>query len=85
MINKELKSTRQGYGEALLDLGTENKIVVLTADLAESTKTNLFAKKYPERFFQSGVAEANMIGMAAGLALSWKNFFCVFICSIYSK
>jgi transketolase len=75
MINKELKSTRQGYGEALLDLGTENKIVVLTADLAESTKTNLFAKKYPERFFQSGVAEANMIGMAAGLALSGKISF----------
>ncbi|MBU1202236.1 MAG: transketolase family protein [Nanoarchaeota archaeon] len=68
----ELKSTRQGYGEALLEIGKDERIVVLTADLTESTKTDLFEKKYPERFLQCGVAEQNMVGMAAGLALSGK-------------
>ncbi len=66
----ELKSTREGYGQALLELGKESpKVVALSADLVESTCAHHFAEKYPQRFFQSGVAEQNMITMAAGLAL----------------
>lgn len=75
MQNKKeiLKSTRDGYGEALLDLGMKNKnIVALSANLAESTRVHLFAKKYPERFIEVGVAEQNMLGVATGLALEEK-------------
>lgn len=69
----ELKSTRDAYGEALLLLGSQNKnIVALSADLAESTRLHLFAKKYPSRFVEVGVAEQNMMGVATGLALSGK-------------
>lgn len=65
------RGTRDAYGETLLELAEKDpRIVVLTADLAGSTKTDGFAAKYPERFFNMGVAEANMIGTAAGLALS---------------
>ncbi len=65
--------TRNGFGDALLELGETNpNIVVLTADLAESTRTFDFGKKYPERFIECGVAEQNMMGVAAGLALSGK-------------
>ena len=68
-----MKATRQSYGEALLELGKENeKIVVLDADLATATKTIDFAKEYPERFFDIGIAEADMIGTAAGLSLCGK-------------
>ncbi len=66
-------ATREAYGKALLELGAENKdIVVLDADLSKSTKTNGFAEKYPERFFDMGIAEADMIGTAAGLATCGK-------------
>jgi transketolase len=66
-------ATRDAYGEALARLGEENSnIVVLDADLSGSTKTSLFAKKFPERFFNMGIAEANMIGTAAGLAAAGK-------------
>lgn len=66
-------ATRQSYGETLLKLGKENKeIVVLDADLAGATKTNLFAKEFPDRFFDMGIAEANMLGTAAGLATCGK-------------
>lgn len=72
-MKKEKKATRQSYGEALVELGKENKnIVVLDADLAGATKTELFAKKFPERFFDMGIAEANMIGTAAGFATCGK-------------
>ena len=65
--------TRDGYGQALLELGESNKdVVVLTADLAESTRVEEFGKKHPERFIECGVAEQNMMGIAAGLALSGK-------------
>lgn len=68
-----LKSTREGFGEAISDLGIVNKnVVVLCADLTESVRVNEFAKQHPARFFQCGVAEANMVGMAAGLALEGK-------------
>jgi transketolase len=67
------KATREGYGDALLELGKENKdVVVLTADLSESTRSHLFQAAYPERFFEVGVAEQNLMGMAAGMALSGK-------------
>ncbi|HEY9885849.1 MAG TPA: transketolase family protein [Vampirovibrionales bacterium] len=66
-------ATRQAYGEALLELGEENeKVVVLDADLSGSTQTKKFAKQYPERFFNMGIAEQNMISTAAGLALAGK-------------
>ncbi len=72
-MKDEKKATRQSYGEILEKLGEENKnIVVLDADLAKATKTCIFAKKYPERFFDMGIAEQNMLGTAAGLALSGK-------------
>jgi len=69
----EKKSTRQGFGEGLLQAGLENKnIVGLCADLTESTKMNLFAEKFPERFIQIGVAEQNMASVASGMAAMGK-------------
>ncbi len=66
-------ATREAYGKALQKLGAENKdIVVLDADLAKSTKTADFAKLFPQRFFDMGVAEANMLSTAAGLAAAGK-------------
>ena len=68
-----MKPTRQSYGEALVELGKENeKVVVLDADLATATKTIEFAKEFPERFFDIGIAEADMIGTAAGMATCGK-------------
>ena len=70
-------ATRQSYGEALAELGEQyENLVVMDADLAESTKTAIFAKKYPERFFDCGISEANMVSMAAGLASTGKTVFC---------
>lgn len=67
------KATRQSYGEALLELGKKNeKIVVLDADLSTATKTNLFAKEFPNRFFDMGIAEQNMITTAAGMSTCGK-------------
>lgn len=74
----ELKkiATRDSYGETLVELGAENPdIVVMDADLAGATKTCKFAAAYPERFFDAGIAEANMIGIAAGLATCGKTVF----------
>ncbi len=69
----EQAGTRDGYGQALLELGDSNKdVVVLTADLAESTRVEEFGKKFPDRFIECGVAEQNMMGIAAGLALAGK-------------
>ena len=68
-----MKATRQSYGEALVELGKENEnIVVLDADLATATKTIEFAKEFPKRFFDIGIAEADMIGTAAGMATCGK-------------
>lgn len=72
MKNQEI-ATRQSYGEALIKLGYENEnIVVLDADLSNATKTIKFAKEFPNRFFDIGIAEADMIGTAAGLATCGK-------------
>lgn len=69
----ELKPTRDGYGEGLVMLGAVNhNVVVLTGDLKESTRAQVFEEKYPERFVEVGVAEQNMMGIAAGLAVSGK-------------
>ena len=69
-------ATRAAYGEALVQLGRENpKVVVLDADLSKSTKTADFGKIFPERFCDLGIAEQNMIGMAAGLAAAGKVVF----------
>ena len=69
----ELKDTRSGFGEGLLELGQENPdVVALCADLTGSLKMDAFEKKYPDRFFQVGIAEANMMGIAAGLTIGGK-------------
>ena len=73
-MNEDIKiATRQSFGEEIAKIGEKNeKIVVLDADLSEATKTKIFAEKFPERFFDMGIAEQNMIGTAAGLATCGK-------------
>ena len=66
-------ATREAFGRTLVELGRENKdVVVVDADLSKSTMTTYFAKEFPERFFSCGIAESNMVGVGAGLALSGK-------------
>ncbi|MFA5388837.1 MAG: transketolase family protein [Candidatus Omnitrophota bacterium] len=76
----KMKATRDGFGEGLVELGGKrDDIVVLSADLTESTRAAWFKEKFPERFFSMGVSEQDMIGTAAGLALSGKTAFaCTF-------
>lgn len=84
-------ATRDAYGQALAELGRVNpKIVVLDGDLSASTKTNLFAKEFPDRFFNVGVAEANLVGLAGGLAQAGKipfisSFACFIVCRAYDQ
>ena len=69
-------ATRDAYGQTLVELGNERQdIVVMDADLAAATKTGLFKKAHPDRFFDAGIAEGNMMGVAAGLAVSGKTVF----------
>ncbi|MDO8741094.1 MAG: transketolase family protein [Candidatus Woesearchaeota archaeon] len=71
--NCEKKATRDGYGAGIIELAEKNKnVVALTADLTESVRLEKFKEKFPDRFFQIGIAEQNMVGIAAGLALSGK-------------
>lgn len=81
------KATRDSFGEALKQIGSENsKIVVLDADLSVSTKSAVFAKTFPDRFFQMGIAEANMIGTAAGLSFTgYIPFLCSFGCFVAGR
>lgn len=81
------KSTRLAFGETIAQLGElYPQIVVLDADLSKSTMSNLFAKKFPDRFFEMGIQEANMIGISAGLALSGKvSYACSFACFITGR
>jgi transketolase len=79
------KATREAYGEALAELGKTNpNVVALDADLAKSTFSATFQKAFPDRFFTVGIAEANMVGIASGLALAGKlpfaSSFAVFLC-----
>lgn len=70
------KATRDGFGTALVELGEKDpNVVVLTADLSESTRTDGFEKKFPERFFECGVAEQNMAAIAAGFGVTGKTAF----------
>lgn len=84
-------ATRDAYGQALLELGKSiPEIIVLDGDLATSTRTGLFAKEFPARFFNVGVSEANMVGMAGGLASSGKtpfisSFACFMTCKGYDQ
>lgn len=81
------KATRAAFGEALLDLGArDERIVTLDADLSKSTMTIHFAKKYPDRAFNLGIAEQNMIGIGAGLALAGRiPFVCSFACFLVGR
>ena len=76
MAEKKKIATREAYGNALAELGeTDKNIVVLDADLSKSTKTDAFKKKFPERHINMGIAEANMMSTAAGLAACGKTVF----------
>ena len=82
VLDKKI-ATRQSYGEALAKLGEENEnVVVLDADLSSATKTSIFAKKFPDRFFNIGIAEQDMMGTAAGLStfgkIPYASTFAVF-------
>ena len=82
VLDKKI-ATRQSYGEALAELGKENKnVVVLDADLSSATKTSIFAKKFPDRFLDIGIAEQDMIGTAVGLGtfgkIPYASTFAVF-------
>jgi transketolase len=81
------KASRAAFGEALIDLGArDERIVTLDADLSKSTMTAKFAKTYPGRAFNLGIAESNMIGVAAGLALSGRiPFACSFACFLVGR
>lgn len=84
-------ATRDAYGEALVEIGKENpNVVVLDADLSKSTKTASFGAKFPDRFFNMGIQEADMVGVAAGLASSGKipfvsSFACFLTCKAYDQ
>jgi len=81
------RATRDVFGDTLAALGEKYpNVVALDADLSSSTKSGVFAKRFPERFFQMGIAEQNMVGVAAGLGLSGKNAFCAsFACFLTGR
>ena len=81
------KATRAAFGDALLGVGaTHPKVVVLDADLASSVQTKKFGDAYPDRFFQLGIAEGNMVGVAAGLALGgFTPFIASFACFVTGR
>ena len=91
MEKKLGKATRDAYGEALVEIGKENpNVVVLDADLSKSTKTAEFGKFFPDRFFNVGIQEANMVGVASGLAACGKipfvsSFACFLMCKGYDQ
>lgn len=66
---QKMMDMRDAYGEALAEIGADPRVVVFDADLSHSNKSDIFGAKYPERFFEAGIAEANMVGVAAGLSL----------------
>src|SRR6195256_2664660 len=80
-------ATREAFGKALVDLGRKNPdVVVCDADLSKSTYTSLFGKEFPDRFFECGIAEANMVSIGAGLASSGKiPFVSSFSCFVMNK
>ena len=88
---KKGKATRDAFGETLVELGEEDQdIVVLDADLNNSTRTEYFKDSFPERFFNVGIAESNLVGMAGGLASAGKkpwiaSFACFLLCNAYDQ
>ena len=87
MISTPSKATRASFGEAIVALAEKYpELVVLDADLSKSTQTQNFSKKYPNRWFECGIAESNMLGIGAGLALSGKiPFVCSFACFLIGR
>jgi transketolase len=85
------KSTREAFGLALAELGERDpEIVVLDADVHNSTRTEHFAKRFPQRFFNVGIAESNLVGVASGLAASGKrpwlaSFACFIMCNAFDQ
>ena len=80
------KATRQSYGEILALPGAKDKnIIVFDADLSSSTKTNIFGEKFKDRFFNVGISEQNMIGMASRNVKNRKNGICIKLCSIFDR
>ncbi len=76
-MEKKLESLREAYGKALVELGSEMQdLIVVGADTTESLRSNLFGERFPDRLFNVGIAEQNMIGVSAGLALYGKTVFC---------
>ena len=82
-----MKATREVFGDAITALGAENpELVLLDADLSKSTKSEKFAQAYPDRFFECGIAEGNMISIAAGLARAGlRPFTCSFGCFLVGR
>jgi transketolase len=79
-------ATRDAFGEAIVRVGQDERIVVLTGDLRDSTRTEDFAEKYPDRFIECGIAESNMLGIASGLAMSGKiPWACSFSCFVTGR
>ncbi len=84
-------ATRDAFGKALLQLGKEDpELVVVDADVSNSTRTEYFGKEYPDRFFQVGIAESNLVGIASGLAASGKHtwiasFACFMMCNAFDQ
>jgi transketolase len=79
-------ATRDAFGTAVARVGEDPRVVVLTGDLRDSTRTEDFAEKYPDRFIECGIAESNMIGVASGLALSGKvTWACSFSCFVAGR
>jgi transketolase len=79
-------ATREAFGEAIVRVGQDERIVVLTGDLRDSTRTEDFAAKYPDRFIECGIAESNMLGIASGLAMSGKvPWACSFSCFVTGR
>lgn len=77
MADIKKQATRDAYGEALVEIGAKyDNLIVLDADLSCATKTGTFKKQYPERFFNCGIAEQNLIGVATGLTIAGKLVFC---------
>lgn len=81
MAELKKKATRESYGEALAELGDKyDNLYVFDADLAAATKTGIFKKKFPDRFFDCGIAESNMMGVAAGC--NRQDTICFYICNV---
>lgn len=79
-------ATRESYGKALTELGKVNPdVIVFDADLAGATKTGIFKKEFPDRHFDCGIAEANMVGVAARYVNNRQNTFCLIFCNVFGR